>query len=93
MWNIDSESPIAKFNHSSVVSCISFCPNKEKEEIFVTGCLDKYIRIWSISSKTLLEYINLKDYITAISFSPTGDMIVVGTHNGKCSVYNFVSFI
>lgn len=90
MWNVDYDYPLAKFNHSSIVTCVSFCheTDAEDEEKFVSGCLDKYIRIWSISKKKVIDYTNMKEYITSISYFPTGDMIVVGTHNGRCSVYD-----
>ncbi len=92
MWNIDYEYPLAKFNHSSIVTCVCFCPLKMNEEDdedkFISGCLDKYIRIWSISKNKVIDYTNIKEYITSISYFPTGDMIIVGTHNGRCSVYD-----
>jgi WD40 repeat protein len=94
MWNLDLEVPAAKFNHSSIVTCICFYPVQENEtdedEKFVSGCLDKYIRIWSITKNNhrVVDYTNIKEYITAIAYFPTGDMIVIGTHNGRCSVYD-----
>ncbi len=92
MWNVDYDYPIAKFNHSSIVTCVCFYPNidpeNEEEDKFVSGCLDKYIRIWSITKNKVIDYTNIKEYITSISYLPTGDMLVVGTHNGRCSVYD-----
>jgi WD40 repeat protein len=53
--------------------------------VFVSGSLDKIIRIWNIHRKKVIDYINTQDYITAITYSPTGNNIFVGFHNGKCS--------
>lgn len=36
----------------------------------------------------VIDYINMKEYITAIAYFPTGDMISIGTHNGRCSIYD-----
>lgn len=60
----------------------------EDDEIFVTGCLDKIIRIWSPLKNKVLDYINMKEYITSVAYFPTGDMIAIGTHNGRCSIYD-----
>jgi WD40 repeat protein len=74
-----------------MVTSISFCPNvsiwlhRKNDEVFVSGCLDKIIRIWHIHRKKVIDYINTQDLITAITYSPTGNNIFVGFHNGKCS--------
>jgi WD40 repeat protein len=90
LWDLSSDSPIAKFNHSSIVTSICFCStmDADEEEKFVSGCLDKFIRIWSCTTHKVIDYINIKEYITAVSYFPTGDMIAIGTHNGRCSIYD-----
>jgi WD40 repeat protein len=90
MWHIDSENPIQKFHHSSTVTSVSFCPIKESDhdEYFITGCLDKYIRVWSCTTGKVVSYKNIEEYITAVTYFPTGDMIAIGTHNGKCSIFD-----
>jgi WD40 repeat protein len=50
--------------------------------------MDKIIRIWSPKRNKVLDYINMKEYITSISYFPSGDMILVGSHNGKCAIYD-----
>ena len=37
--------------------------------------------------KYIYQYFNIEEKITAISFYPTGDKIVIGTHNGKIIIY------
>ncbi len=90
MWNIDLEFPLQKFLHSSTVTGVSFCPVKEpyNDEYFITGCLDKYIRVWSCTTGKVVSYKNIEEYITAVTYFPTGDMIAIGTHNGKCSIFD-----
>lgn len=62
--------------------------NDNDNDLFISGCLDKIIRIWSIKRNKVVDYINIKEYITALSYFPTGDMVAVGTHNGRCSIYD-----
>ena len=58
------------------------------DEYFITGCLDKYIRVWSCTTGKVVSYKNIDEYITAVTYFPTGDMIAIGTHNGKCSIFD-----
>ena len=61
----------------------------KNDDIFVSGSLDKIIRIFSIKKKKIIDYINVVDLITAISFSPCSGFIVSGYHNGKCDVFSY----
>lgn len=90
MWHINNENPIQKFLHSSTVTSVSFCPTigPDEDEYFITGCLDKYIRVWSCTTGKVVSYKNIEEYITAVTYFPTGDMIAIGTHNGKCSIFD-----
>lgn len=98
MWDIHQDNSLMKFEHSAMVTCISFCPIvicyfnylKSDDEIFVSGCFDKIVRIWNPTKGKVVDYINLQEYITAISYFPTGDLIIVGSHLGKCSIYETV---
>jgi WD40 repeat protein len=55
--------------------------------VFVSGCFDKIVRIWNPERAKVVDYINVQEYITAVSFFPTGDHIAVGSHTGRCSIY------
>ncbi len=37
----------------------------------------------------MIDHHNISEYVTAITYSPSGDIIVVGTHNGICKVFDF----
>ena len=41
--------------------------------------------------KYIFQYFNIEEKITAISFYPSGDKIVIGTHNGKIIIYEIRS--
>jgi len=89
LYNVSLEYPINKFNHAGMVSTVSFSPVAE-EFIFVSGCFDKIIRIWNPMTNKVMDYINVQDYITSIAYFPTGDLIAVGSHAGRCSIYQCV---
>ena len=76
-----------------MVTCIAFCPNvlhflTQNDNQYISGCLDKIIRIWDIKKKKVLEYINLPDLITSIAYFPSGKQIAIGFHNGKVSLFD-----
>lgn len=43
--------------------------------------------LWSIQSKTVVDWQKTTDVITAIKFSPDATKLVVGLYRGKCSIY------
>jgi len=88
MWDLTKDTYIHKFEHSNMVTCLSFCPNNEN--LFVSGCLDKIVRIWDTTKKKVVDYINVQDLITSITYFPSGDQIAIGFHNGKISVYDII---
>jgi WD40 repeat protein len=90
LWSLDTQFPITKFNHSSNVTSVSFCPFEEQDgdQYFVSGCMDKYIRIWSSKTGKVISYSNMEEYITSVCYFPTGDRVAIGTHNGKCAIYD-----
>jgi len=87
VWDISKTEALLKINHNSMVSCIDFNPNSDKD-IFVSGSFDKYIRIYSIDNTNVIDYTNIPDYITAITYDPTGEYITAGTNEGKCKVFS-----
>ena len=56
LWNIKPQSNnsciVKKFYHTDIISCMSI--NTIYQNMFATGCEDKFIRLWSIN-KNLLE--------------------------------------
>lgn len=101
LWDIHREKYLKKLYHNDMVTCLSFSPNDDN--IFITGCLDHFIRIYKInddketinsknssSIKSQPDYFNIEEKITALSYFPTGKFLAIGTHNGKVIVYNLV---
>jgi len=49
------------------------------------------LRIFRIADEELVNYINVQDYITALCIFPNDDQIIIGTHTGKCQIYDLKS--
>ena len=89
LWDITMPKYIRKFDHPGIISSVCFCPYDTEKENFITACSDKIIRVWSVSRKNVIDYINLQEYIISVSFFPSSSHIIAGCHNGKCSVFEF----
>ena len=103
LWDIsnDKNCLIKKIEHDDYVTCVQFSPINDN--IFVTGCFDKYVRIYDINKINIKEnkefaktttlnfgLLNLSDKITSLSFYPDGSQIAIGTINGKIHVYDLM---
>ena len=103
LWDFNSKNNnyiIKKFKHSETISCLSI--NPIIQNMFVTGCTDKYIRLWSINKyllkidKSIKDYntkdeikeLYIKDEIISINFLQEGDKIAIGTSKGKILIYS-----
>ena len=87
LWDIkEKQSFIKKFIHNDMLTSVSFHPFDDN--IFITGCLDRFIRIWKILSDKKPEYFNIEEKITSLSYFPSGESVAIGTHNGKIIIYD-----
>lgn len=89
LWDIRDIKPLYIFIMPSVVTSISFCPSNE--DFLATGSLDKITRIWSIKHKTVVDWVEVKDVISAVSYSLDGERLVVGTLKGIIMVFDTTS--
>lgn len=93
LYDVTDKGPLSRFLHRNIVTAISFLDTvyiliQLKDDFFVSGSLDKLIRLWDIKNEKLVNYINMQDYITAVAVFPNGNSIIVGNSQGKCLVYD-----
>ena len=70
LWDIsknNGDNIIKKFNHNEIVTCLNFSPTDPN--IFVTGCFDKFIRIFKIDDSLLAPEENEDNNITKLNES------------------------
>ena len=91
LWSLQSETsaPIAFFNHDEVPTSISFAP--DRQDTFVSGCLDGVIRLWQIKKPQkciFADRVQSNEKITTLCFSPNSTWLVVGMATvGICQIY------
>ena len=50
------------------VTCIQFNPTDD--DYFISGSLDGKVRIWNVTNRYVVDWIDVNDMITAISYTP-----------------------
>ncbi|RDX65260.1 WD repeat-containing protein 44, partial [Mucuna pruriens] len=75
---------VARF-HMETVTCIQF--NPDDQNYFISGSIDGKVRIWGIHEERVVDWADIRDVITAISYRPDGKGFVVGSLAGTCRFY------
>jgi len=87
LWDLLKERHVEIFEHSDVPTKVAF--NPDLDNLFVTGSLDKTMRLWNIDQKSKpLDTQLTQDHITALCFSHEGERLVVGLATGQCVIYS-----
>nr|UNY85673.1 WD40-containting protein [Zea mays] len=86
LWEIGSANCITVFPHSNFVACVQFNPTNENQ--FISGSIDGKIRVWDIPRCSVIDWVDIRDIITAVCYRPDGKGAVVGTITGNCRFYD-----
>ncbi|KAM0859643.1 hypothetical protein ACQ4PT_047056 [Festuca glaucescens] len=86
MWEIGSANCITVFPHSNFVTCVQFDPINDN--CFITGSIDGKVRVWDIIRGSVVDWVDVRDIVTAVCYRPDGKGAVVGTITGNCRFYD-----
>ncbi|KHJ46436.1 WD domain, G-beta repeat protein [Trichuris suis] len=61
----------------------------QDDRYFISGSLDGKIRLWLIPEKKVVNWNELDEgqLVTAVTFVKNGELVAVGTYNGRCIFY------
>ena len=79
------------FPHADFVTSVDFHPKNDL--LFLSGCFDKRLRVWSIPESHVAAWATTPEMITSVCFSPTGNQALAGLFNGQVSVGVWVGCI
>jgi hypothetical protein len=85
LWHVSRSECLHKFQHPDCVTAVAFHPTEDN--YFVTGCLDKKLRIWSLETGRVVLWQPTASMITSVAFSPDARLVAVGLYNGLCTLY------
>lgn len=54
------------------VTCIQF--NPIDDDYFISGSLDAKVRIWSIPERHVIDWTDIHEMVTAVSYTPDGQV-------------------
>lgn len=54
----------------SAVTCVQF--NPVDDSYFISGSIDGKVRIWSIDSSQVVDWTDIREIITAVTYNPDG---------------------
>ncbi|GAB2265046.1 hypothetical protein Dimus_000113 [Dionaea muscipula] len=86
LWHVGSDDCLKVFSHNNYVTCAQF--NPVDDNYFISGSIDGKVRIWEISGSHVVNWADVKDIVTAVSYRPDGKGGIVGTLTGCCRLYN-----
>ncbi|KAK1300781.1 hypothetical protein QJS10_CPB13g00585 [Acorus calamus] len=86
LWKVGLEECIQVYHHNNYVTCIQFNPVDDK--YFISGSIDGKVRVWGIPGKRVVDWVDVRDIVTAVCYRPDGKGFVIGTITGDCRFYN-----
>ncbi|KAG0504497.1 hypothetical protein KC19_N027300 [Ceratodon purpureus] len=86
LWHISYDECLRIFPHNDYVTCAQFNPIDDR--YFLSGSLDDKVRIWSIPDHHVVDWSDLQEMVTAVSYTPDGKRAIVGSYKGTCRFYN-----
>lgn len=73
------------FKHANLVASVAFHPTDDR--YFISGGLDKKLRLWDITDGLVKEWSQAPDVITAVRYTPDGKYAVAGLFQGQVYFY------
>ncbi|KAE9608851.1 hypothetical protein Lal_00020374 [Lupinus albus] len=86
LWHVKHENCLKIFSHSNYVTCIQFNPVDDNH--FISGCIDGKVRIWAIPDCHVVDWIDIRDIVTAVCYRPDGQGGIIGSMAGNCRFFN-----
>ncbi|XP_004503956.1 uncharacterized protein [Cicer arietinum] len=84
-WRLGCDQCLSVFHHKDFVTCIQF--NPVDENYFISGSIDGKVRIWGMREERVIDWTDIRDVISAISYQQDGKGFVVGSITGTCRFY------
>ncbi|KAG2297056.1 hypothetical protein Bca52824_043725 [Brassica carinata] len=87
LWKVGSNACLGVFlTIVMVLTSVQF--NPVNENYFMSGSVDGKVRIWNISGCNVVDWVDVKDIISAVCYRPDGEGGVVGSLTGTCRFFN-----
>nr|KYP67836.1 WD repeat-containing protein 44 [Cajanus cajan] len=85
LWQVGCNQCLNVFRHNDYVTCIQF--NPVDENYFISGSIDGKVRIWGLREQRVIDWADIIDVVSAISYQQNGKGFIVGSVTGTCRFY------
>ena len=95
LWHLHDAACLCEFRHKQasgdgltrrdMVTSVDFFP--EEESYFVSGAMDRKLRIWSIPQGCVLKWVQAPAIISTVTFCPGGRLCAAGLLDGQVIFY------
>ncbi|XP_020111922.1 WD repeat-containing protein YMR102C-like [Ananas comosus] len=87
MWKVGCDGCLAIFQHKDYVTSVQFNPADER--YFISGSIDGKVRVWDVLENRVIDWVDIRDVVTAVCYRPDGEGFVVGSITGNCRFYDY----
>ncbi|XP_052209468.1 uncharacterized protein LOC127812920 isoform X2 [Diospyros lotus] len=88
LWQVGHERCLGVFFHNNYVTCVEF--NPVDDTYFISGSIDGKVRIWEVRGCRVVDWIDIRDIVTAVCYYPNGKGGIVGSMDGSCRFYDII---
>ncbi|KAK3030635.1 hypothetical protein RJ639_035839, partial [Escallonia herrerae] len=88
LWKVGCDQCLRVFSHNNYVTCIDF--NPVDDNYFISGSIDGKVRFWEVHGCHVIDWIDIREIVTAVCFFPDGKGCIVGSMDGNCRFYDII---
>ncbi|KAL8095705.1 uncharacterized protein LOC141690107 [Apium graveolens] len=86
LWKVGCDHCLKAFPHGNYVTCVQFNPVNDNQ--FISGSIDGKVRIWAIDGGQVVDWTDVRDIVTAVSYRPDGQGGIIGYVTGNCRFFS-----
>lgn len=86
LWRVGSDHCLKVFPHSNYVTSVQF--NPVDDNYFISGSIDGKVRIWSVNSSQVVDWTDVREIVTAVTYCPDGQGGIIGSMTGDCRFFS-----
>ncbi|KAJ4950982.1 hypothetical protein NE237_027814 [Protea cynaroides] len=86
LWRVGFDGCFKVFFHNNYVTCVQF--NPVDHNYFISGSIDGKIWMWEVSGSQVVDWTDIREIVTALSYHRDRQGGIVGFLTGNCRFYD-----
>ncbi|XP_057478557.1 uncharacterized protein LOC130765954 isoform X2 [Actinidia eriantha] len=88
LWQVGHNQCLRIYYHNNYVTSVEF--NPVDDNFFISGSIDGKVRIWEVHGCRVVDWIDIREIVTAVCYCPHGKGGIVGLMDGSCHFYDII---